>query len=61
MPQPNYQRIAELERELGIGQQQKQERSAGIALPICLIKDCDGGDYELQAWPGIVLRRIHQH
>ncbi|WP_306317222.1 MULTISPECIES: hypothetical protein [unclassified Streptomyces] len=58
---PDYALIDRLERELGIGQEPKSQRSSGIALPICLIKDCSGSDYQLQTWPGIVLRRIHEH
>ncbi|MEH0417812.1 hypothetical protein [Streptomyces sp. B21-083] len=61
MPTPDYQRIAELERELGIGQPPEPERGIYPGPPVCLIKDCNGDDYELRTWSGVLLRRIHQH
>lgn len=60
MPTPDYQRIAQLEHELGIGQPEP-ERAVYSGPPACLIKDCDGDDYEIRTWSGILLRRYHQH
>lgn len=60
MPAPDYQRIAQLERELGIDQPET-ERSVPTARPVCLIKDCTGSDYEIHTWSGVVLRRVHEH
>lgn len=62
MPTPDYQRIAQLERELGIDQpESKPERGVHPGPPVCLIKDCPGDDYEIRNWAGLLLRRIHQH
>lgn len=61
MPQPDYPRIAELERELGITRPPELQRHTPAARPVCLIKNCTGSDYEVQAWSGIVLRRVHEH
>ena len=57
---PDYQRIAQLEHELGIGQPEP-ERGICPASPVCLIKNCDGDDHEIRTWSGILLRRYHQH
>lgn len=62
MASPDYQRIAQLERELGIGQPKAEpERGVYPAPPICLIKNCTGDDYEIRNWAGLLLRRVHQH
>ncbi|MGW6578867.1 hypothetical protein ACWF76_05580 [Streptomyces globisporus] len=60
MPQPDCQRIAHLERELGIGQVEP-ERRAHSCKTVCLIKNCGGTDYEIRTWAGPVVRRVHQH
>lgn len=60
MPTPDYQRIAQLERELGIGEQQP-ERPVDPGRTVCLIKSCTGTDTEIRTWSGILLRRYHQH
>jgi hypothetical protein len=60
MPSPDYQRIAQLERELGIGQPEP-ERAVYPGPPVCLLKDCDGDDVEIRNWTGLLVRRIHQH
>ncbi|MFF3998540.1 hypothetical protein ACFYX8_35190 [Streptomyces cyaneofuscatus] len=62
MPSPDYQRIAALERELGIGQTEDEPKRAVYPdKAVCLIKNCDGSDYEIRTWAGPLLRRIHQH
>lgn len=58
MPTPDYQYIARLERELGIGRPEP-ERPVRES-PVCLVKDCDGGA-QVRAWSGQLLRRIHNH
>jgi hypothetical protein len=62
MPTPDYARIAQLERELGIGDPPPEpEHGARPGPPVCLIKNCTGDDYEIRNWAGLLLRRIHQH
>lgn len=62
MASPDHQRIAQLERELGIGQPEPEpERGVYPDKTVCLIKDCGGTDYEIHTWAGPLLRRIHQH
>nr|WTC12552.1 hypothetical protein OHA15_33940 [Streptomyces anthocyanicus] len=62
MPAPDYQRIAQLERELGIGQPNPEpERAVYPGPPVCLIKDCDGDTEEIRTWSGLLMRRIHLH
>ncbi|MFE2973369.1 hypothetical protein [Streptomyces sp. NPDC059258] len=62
MPSPDYHRIADLERELGIGQPEPgPERGVYPDKLVCLIKNCDGTDYEIRTWAGLLTRRIHQH
>lgn len=60
MPTPDYQRIAQLEHELGIGEQQP-ETPARSGRTVCLIKNCTGTDTEIRTWSGILLRSLHQH
>ncbi|MFE0470493.1 hypothetical protein ACFW2V_02605 [Streptomyces sp. NPDC058947] len=60
MPTPDYQRIAQLERELGIGQP-KPEPAVHTGPAVCLIKNCNGDDVEIRNWTGLLMRRIHQH
>ncbi|MFD5384260.1 hypothetical protein ACFWMG_04685 [Streptomyces sp. NPDC127074] len=60
MPAPDYQRIAQLERELGIGEQQP-EKPTRAGRPVCLIKECTGTDTEIRTWSGILIRRLHEH
>jgi hypothetical protein len=61
VPEPDYQRIAQLERELGIGQPSAPGRRRNPGPPVCLIKNCTGDDYEIRNWAGLLLRRVHQH
>ncbi len=62
MPTPDYQRIAQLEHELGIGQTSPEpERGIRPDRTVCLIKDCTGDDFEIRNWAGLLLRRIHHH
>ncbi|EFE65775.1 predicted protein [Streptomyces viridosporus ATCC 14672] len=62
MPSPDYQRIAQLERELGIGQTEPEpERGIREDRTVCLIKNCDGDDYEIRTWSGFLVRRVHEH
>jgi hypothetical protein len=60
VPTPDYHRIAQLERDLGIGQPETKPIASSVR-PVCLIKDCAGSDYEIATWSGVVLRRIHEH
>ncbi|MGW2223799.1 hypothetical protein [Streptomyces formicae] len=60
MPKPDYALIDRLERELGIGQVEL-ERPVYPDPPVCLIKECDGDDYEIRNWTGLLMRRIHRH
>ncbi|MFF0588423.1 hypothetical protein ACFYWD_20900 [Streptomyces sp. NPDC003781] len=60
MPAPDYQRIADLERDLGIGQPEP-EPAVYPGPPVCLIKDCDGSTEEIRTWSGFLVRRIHLH
>lgn len=54
-PRPDYARINQLERELGL----VDERP--IRAPrVCLAKGCDGGD-EVRTWSGMLLARVHDH
>lgn len=55
---PDYQRIAQLERELGIGQPEPGIRPDQT---VCLIKNCTGSDHEIRTWTGLLVRRIHEH
>jgi len=62
MPSPDYQRIAQLERELGIGEPPPEpERGIRADRTVCLIKDCDGTDTEIRTWSGLLAYRIHEH
>ncbi|MFC8986030.1 hypothetical protein [Streptomyces sp. NPDC057115] len=62
MPAPDYAKIAQLERELGVGQPDPEpERAVYPAPPVCLIKDCDGQTEEIRTYSGLLLRRIHLH
>ncbi|MFJ9038003.1 hypothetical protein ACIRF8_15590 [Streptomyces sp. NPDC102406] len=56
---PDYARIAELERELGMAE--AAEVRPMRAEKICLIKDCDGETVELRTWSGILVARLHHH
>lgn len=60
MPAPDYHRIAELERELGIGHPEP-ERPIRHGRTVCLIKDCDGETTETRSWSGVLIRRDHEH
>lgn len=56
---PDYDRIAQLERELGIGDHAEER---GICPdPVCLIKDCDAETVEIHLWSGPLIRRMHKH
>lgn len=62
MPTPDYQRIGQLERELGIGQASPSpERPMRTGRTHCLVKDCDGTDTDFRTWQGFLIRRIHEH
>ena len=62
MATPDYARIAQLERELGIGQPESEpERGIREDRTVCLIKNCDGDTTELRTWQGQLIRRIHNH
>lgn len=57
---PDCQRIAELERELGVSRAEcdlpnRQART------VCLIKNCTGETTEIRTWQGSLIRRIHNH
>lgn len=61
-PQPDYGRIDQLERELGIGDPPPEpERGIREDRTVCLIKSCDGDTTELRTWQGRLIRRIHEH
>ncbi|MFH9574201.1 hypothetical protein ACH4MG_27135 [Streptomyces sp. NPDC017454] len=61
-PEPDQRRIAQLERELGIGQPNPElERGIREDRTICLIKDCDGSTEEIRTWSGLLMRRVHLH
>jgi hypothetical protein len=59
-PKPDHHRIAQLERELGIGNGPAER---GIRPdPVCLVKNCNDADVtEIRLWSGQLIRRIHQH
>jgi hypothetical protein len=58
-PQPDYQRIDQLERELGIGGHAEER---GIRPdPVCLVKNCDADTVDLRLWSGQLIRREHRH
>lgn len=62
MASPDYERIAQLERELGIGQPEPEpEQAVQPGPPVCLIKNCGGDDYEIRNWTGLLVRRVHRH
>ncbi|WP_326729001.1 hypothetical protein [Streptomyces phaeochromogenes] len=52
---PDYAKIALLERELGLVEEQPVRRQASI----CLTKDCMGDTQELRTWSGQLLARVH--
>lgn len=61
-PKPDQRRIADLERELGIGQPDPEpERGIREDRTVCLIKDCDGSTEEIRTWSGFLVRRVHLH
>ncbi|MFE0794771.1 hypothetical protein [Streptomyces mutabilis] len=61
-PKPDQRRIAQLERELGIGQPNPEpERGIREDRTVCLIKNCDGNTEEIRTWSGFLMRRIHVH
>lgn len=59
MPQPDYQRIAQLERELGIDS--RPETLVRPSRGVCLIKNCTGVDTEFRTWSAVPIRRTHEH
>lgn len=62
MPNTDYARIAQLERELGIAQPHPEpERGIREDRTACLIKDCDGDTTELRTWQRLLIMRIHNH
>ncbi|MFG3127352.1 hypothetical protein ACGFZU_06580 [Streptomyces tendae] len=59
---PDQRRIAQLERDLGIGQPDPEpERGIREDRTVCLIKDCGGSTEEIRTWSGFLVRRIHLH
>ncbi|HEX5569709.1 MAG TPA: hypothetical protein VFY14_22780, partial [Streptomyces sp.] len=59
-PRPDYRRIEELERELGIGKPEPEPaRPIRLGRTVCLTKDCDGDTEEIQTWGGQLAFRIH--
>ncbi|MEU9436623.1 hypothetical protein [Streptomyces sp. NPDC048252] len=61
---PDYARIAQLERELGIVESALPEPSPfeqGMrrGMTGCLTKGCVGGDHETRTWSGYLIRRQH--
>jgi len=55
----DYDRIARLERELGIGDVES-ERPIRRAPSVCLTKNCGGDTAELRTWSGVLVARIHR-
>ena len=60
-PKPDYQRIAQLEHELGLTDPPPQAEQPIKPDPVCLIKNCAADTTELNTWSGYLLRRIHDH
>lgn len=54
-PRPDYARINQLERELGL----VEERPIRSNLTVCLPKGCDGDTEEIRTWSGQLIRRVH--
>lgn len=58
---PDYDRIARLERELGIGDPEPEpERPMRRGPQVCLTKNCLGGTSDIRTWSGVLVRRIHE-
>lgn len=58
MNRPDYDKIARLERELGLCDEPPQ-RPMRRAPSVCLTKGCEGDTEEVRTWSGVVTRRIH--
>ncbi|MFC8985983.1 hypothetical protein [Streptomyces sp. NPDC057115] len=56
---PDCDRIARLERELGIGNVEP-ERPIRRAPSVCLTKGCAGDTEEIRTWSGVLAMRIHE-
>ncbi len=54
-PRPDYARIAQLERELGL----TEEQPIRLARGVCLTKGCTGDTEDVRTWGGQLLMRIH--
>ncbi|MFF9269113.1 hypothetical protein [Streptomyces rochei] len=54
-PRPDYARITQLERELGL----VEERPIRPHRTVCLTKNCAGDTEELRTWSSQLIRRIH--
>ncbi|MFF9279546.1 hypothetical protein [Streptomyces griseosporeus] len=54
-PRPDYARINQLERELGL----IDERPLRSHRTVCLTKNCAGSTQELRTWSGQLIRHIH--
>ncbi|MFF3928593.1 hypothetical protein [Streptomyces hirsutus] len=52
---PDYARIDQLERELGL----TEERPIRPHRTVCLTKDCGGDTEEIRTWSGQLVYRIH--
>ncbi|MCX5202509.1 hypothetical protein OG897_13755 [Streptomyces sp. NBC_00237] len=57
LPRPNYAKILQLERELGMSDEQPMR-----AEKVCLVKGCRDEDVlEFRSWTGTLLVRVHEH
>ncbi|RPK56243.1 hypothetical protein EES43_24685 [Streptomyces sp. ADI96-02] len=57
---PDYERIAHLERELGLAEAPHKPRLRPDK--VCLLKGCTGEYDELTAWgSNLVIARLHHH
>ncbi|MFI1723898.1 hypothetical protein [Streptomyces sp. NPDC020489] len=54
-PRPDYERIAALERELGLIEEHPLRSRRGL----CLVKNCTGDTEEVRTWNGHLVMRIH--
>ncbi|MEW2451227.1 hypothetical protein AB0896_27340 [Streptomyces parvulus] len=54
-PRPDYARIDQLERELGL----VEERPIRTGRTVCLTKNCTGETEEIRTWSGRLIRNIH--
>lgn len=57
---PDYLRIDQLERELGIAGEDEQPIRPSPS-KVCLRKNCDGQTEEVRTWSGQLMFRAHVH